>query len=157
VSIPKPNGESLPKPTVRDFQHLLSFRVSLRRFQNWSEKQARDAGLTQVQHQLLVAVKGHPGPEPPTVGDLAGYLLLRHHSAVELVDRAETAGLASRSPAAHDARVVRVSLTRKGDRLVTSLTQAHLAGLRELAAGFNELEPGSGAAANNVAQFVAES
>ncbi len=79
--------------TRKDFEQLLAFRTSLRRFQRWSEDQARAAGLTHVQHQLLVAVRGHPGPEPPTVGDLAGYLLQRHHSTVELVDRNESAGL----------------------------------------------------------------
>src|SRR5215472_9947033 len=76
-----------------DFEKLLEFRVTLRRFQRWSEDQARAAGLTHVQHQLLVAIKGHHGDRPPTVGDLAGYLLLRPHSAGELLDRAEAAGL----------------------------------------------------------------
>jgi len=81
-----------PQLTREDFEHLLAFRTSLRRFQRWSEDQAKTAGLTHVQHQLLVAIKGHPDSEPPTVGDLADYLLLRHHSTVELVDRAEAAG-----------------------------------------------------------------
>jgi DNA-binding MarR family transcriptional regulator len=115
--------------------------VSLRRFQHWSENQARAAGLTHVQHQLLVAVKGHPGDVPPAVGDLAGYLLLRHHSAVELVDRAEAAGLVRRSADPQDARVVRVRLTPKGDRLVTTLTEAHLAELHHLAAALSDLAP----------------
>jgi DNA-binding MarR family transcriptional regulator len=115
--------------------------VSLRRFQHWSENQARAAGLTHVQHQLLVAVKGHPGDVPPAVGDLAGYLLLRHHSAVELVDRAEAAGLVRRSADPQDARVVRVRLTPKGDRLVTTLTEAHLAELHHLAAALGDLAP----------------
>jgi DNA-binding MarR family transcriptional regulator len=118
---------------------LLAFRVSLRRFQHWSEDQARAAGLTHVQHQLLVAVKGHAGDLPPAVGDIAGYLLLRHHSAVELVDRAEAAGLVRRIPDAQDARIVRVQLTAKGDRLLTTLTEAHLAQLHHLAASLNEL------------------
>ena len=129
----------LPAPAPGDFERLLAFRVSLRRFQHWSENQARAAGLTHVQHQLLVAVKGHPGADPPSVGDLAGYLLLRHHSAVELVDRAELAGLVRRSADPADARIVRVTLTRKGDRLVTRLTEAHLAELDSLAAALNEL------------------
>ena len=77
---------------------MLAFRVSLRRFQHWSEEQARAAGLTPAQHQLLVAVKGHHGAHAPAVGDLADYLLLRHHSTVELLDRAEAAGLVRRLP-----------------------------------------------------------
>lgn len=122
-----------------DFEHLLAFRTSLRRFQRWSEDQARAAGLTHVQHQLLVAVKGHPGTEPPTVGDLASYLLQRHHSTVELVDRAVAAGLVRRIPDDHDARVVRVRLTAKGERILSELTPAHLVELHSLAKILDEL------------------
>lgn len=132
-------GAGLPQPTPQDFGHLLAFRVSLRRFQHWSEGQARAAGLTPAQHQLLVAIKGHPGALPPAVGDLADYLLLRHHSTVELLDRAETAGLVRRLPDAEDARVVRVLLTARGDRLVTELTRSHLIELDKLAAVLDEL------------------
>ena len=118
---------------------MLAFRTSLRRFQRWSEDEARAAGLTAVEHQLLVAIKGHPGTGAPTVGDLAGYLLLRPHSAVELVDRAEAAGLVRRVPDAADARVVRVELTNRGDQPVTRLTQKHLAELHKLAAVLGQL------------------
>jgi MarR family protein len=82
--------------TRYDFERLLEFRVTLRRFECWSEDQAYAAGLTPVQHQLLVAIKGHPADKPPAVRDLAGYLLLRPHSTVELIGRAETAGLVRR-------------------------------------------------------------
>ncbi|MGI8445742.1 MAG: MarR family winged helix-turn-helix transcriptional regulator, partial [Streptosporangiaceae bacterium] len=118
--------------------------MRLRRFQHWSESQARQAGVTHVQHQLLVAIKGHPGDLPPSVGDIADYLLLRHHSAVELIDRAEAAGLVLRRIDPGDARVVRVELTGRGDRLVTDLTQAHLAQLQDLASTLNELVGGAG-------------
>jgi DNA-binding MarR family transcriptional regulator len=118
---------------------VLAFRTSLRRFQRWSEDEARAAGLTHVQHQLLMAIKGHPGTSAPTVGDLANYLLLRPHSAVELVDRAEAAGLVRRVPDAADARAVRVELTSRGDVLVTRLTQKHLAELHNLAAVLGQL------------------
>ena len=129
----------------KDFEHLLSFRSSLRRFQRWSEDQARDAGLTHVQHQLLVAVKGHPGHEPPTVRDIAGYLLLRHHSTVELVDRAEAAGLVRRVPDPRDGRLVRIQLTAKGERILNKLTPAHLVELHSLAAVLDELVAGASA------------
>jgi DNA-binding MarR family transcriptional regulator len=122
-----------------DFEHLLAFRASLRRFQRWSEDQAKAAGLTHVQHQLLVAIKGHPGTEPPTVGELADYLLLRHHSTVELVDRAEAAGLVRRVNDARDGRVARVRLTSKGDRILMQLTPSHLIELHSLAAILDEL------------------
>ena len=124
--------------TRQDFERLLEFRVSLRRFQRWSEDQAQAAGLTHVQHQLLVAIKGHPGEKPPTVGDLAGYLLLRPHSTVELVDRAEAAGLVQRAPDGDDGRVVRVRLTGDGDLILHRLTRAHLERVHELAAVLDE-------------------
>ena len=124
--------------TQQDFERLLAFRVTLRRFQRWSEDQARAAGLTHVQHQLLVAIKGHRGGGPPTVGDLAGYLLLRPHSTVELVDRAEAAGLVERTPDAEDRRVVRVRLTGTGEEILQQLTRSHLDRLHELAAVLDE-------------------
>lgn len=129
--------------TREDFEHLLAFRTSLRRFQRWSEDQARAAGLTHVQHQLLVAVKGHPGPQPPTVGELADYLLQRHHSTVELVDRAEAADLVRRVADGRDARVVRVRLTAKGDRILSELTPAHLVELHSLASILDQLVAGA--------------
>lgn len=123
----------------QDFERLLEFRVALRRFQCWSEDQAQAVGLTHVQHQLLVAIKGHAQGKPPSVGDLAGHLLLRPHSTVQLVDRAETAGLAERVPDTDDGRVVRVRLTSAGDCAVQQLTPAHLDRLHELAAVLDEL------------------
>jgi DNA-binding MarR family transcriptional regulator len=124
--------------TQQDFERLLEFRVTLRRFQRWSEDQAKAAGLTHVQHQLLVAIKGHPGGMPPTIGDLAGYLLLRPHSAVELVDRAAAAGLVERTPDREDGRVVRVRLTADGEEILQRLTRAHLDRLHELATVLDE-------------------
>ena len=129
----------MPRPTRRDFERLLEFRVALRRFQRWSEDQAQAEGITHVQHQLLVAVKGHPGDLPPTIGELAGYLLLRPHSTVELVDRAAAAGLVERARDPHDGRVVRVGLTEAGDRILQELTPAHLARLNELAVVLDDL------------------
>lgn len=136
---PQRRERDLPQPGREEFERLLAFRVSLRRFQHWSEDQAAAVGLTHVQHQLLVAIKGHPGDTPPSIVELSGYLMLRHHSAVELVNRAEAAGFVRRSPDPDDAMVVRVDLTRKGDRLVTELTEAHLDELRKLAGTLNEL------------------
>ena len=125
--------------TQQDFERLLEFRVALRGFERWSRHQADAAGLTHVQHQLLVAIKGHRGDKPPAVGDLAGYLLLRPHSTVELVGRAEAAGLVERIPDGDDGRVVRVRLTTAGDRVLRQLTRAHLDRLHELAKVLDEL------------------
>ena len=129
----------MPRLTRQDFERLLEFRVTLRRFQRWSEDQAQAGGLTHVQHQLLVAIKGHHGKLPPTMGDLAGYLLLRPHSTVELIDRAQDAGLVARTPDGDDGRVVRVRLTSEGERILQKLTQAHLDRLHELATVLDEL------------------
>jgi len=135
----------MPRLTRQDFERLLEFRVTLRRFQRWSEDQAQAEGLTHVQHQLLVAIKGHRGTAPPTVGDLAGYLLLRPHSTVELVDRAVAAGLVERTPDGDDGRVVRVRLTGEGDRVLHKLTRAHLDRLHELARVLDDLVTRHGA------------
>jgi DNA-binding MarR family transcriptional regulator len=135
-------GGAVPRLDRDDFEHLLAFRTSLRRFQHWSEEQAQAAGLTHVQHQLLVAVKGHPGHRPPAVGELADYLLLRHHSAVELVDRAATAGLVRRASDPSDGRVVRVELTPLGEQRLAELTPAHLDELHRLAEVLNQLTTG---------------
>src|SRR5437773_7953550 len=98
-------GRQMHQLTREDYENLLASRTSLRRFQHWSQTQARTAGLTPVQHQLLLAVKGHRGEHGPAIGDLASYLLLRHHSTVELVDRAEAAGLVERWGDNDDGRI----------------------------------------------------
>jgi DNA-binding MarR family transcriptional regulator len=128
----------MTEPGLGDDQYveLLEFRTALRRFLHWSEQQAREAGLTAQQHQLLLAIRGHTvGDEltAPTVGEVADSLLLRHHSTVELVDRAEQAALVRRSVDPADRRVVRVSLTAKGQRVLDRLSAAHLDELKRLA------------------------
>jgi len=109
-----------------DYRRLLDVRDGLRRFLRWSERQAAAAGLTAAQHQLLLAIRGDPGPDAPTIGDVAGHLLLRHHSAVGLVDRTVGAGLVERLPDSDDHRVVRLRLTPAGGRRLASLAALHL-------------------------------
>src|SRR5215467_13071850 len=135
-------GKGVHELTGDDFENLLAFRTGLRRFLHWSQTQARAVGLTPAQHQLLVAIKGHPGPQGPTIGDLAGYLLLRHHSAVELVDRAAAAGLVERRSDAEDRRVTRVGLTADGEARLNKLATAHLDELRNLAPVLDQLVAG---------------
>ncbi len=132
-------GEGVPEMSAGDFQNLLAFRTSLRRFMHWSQTQARAVGLTPAQHQLLVAIKGHPGPQDPTISELAEYLLLRHHSVVELVDRAANAGLVARSRDAEDGRLTRVMLTPNGEVRLRRLGPAHLDELRNLAPVLDQL------------------
>ena len=59
------------------------------------------------------------------IRDLADQMLLRHHGAVQLVDRLCKAGLARRTRSAEDRRGVLVALTAKGTRLLDRLARAH--------------------------------
>src|SRR6202140_3222465 len=79
-----------------DYKALAQFRFQLRKFLSFSEAAAHQAGLTPQQHQALLAIKGFSGAEPVSVGDLAEFLLVRHHTAVELVDRIARVGLLKR-------------------------------------------------------------
>src|SRR5437763_17117781 len=108
-----------------DYQRLLAYRTSLRRFLHWSEQQALAAGITPGQHQLLLAIRGHPGGRP-TIGDVADHLLLRNNSVVGLVDRAVLAGLVERQFDSEDHRVVRLRLTKSGARRLAALVTVHV-------------------------------
>jgi DNA-binding MarR family transcriptional regulator len=116
-----------------DYEDLLDLRTGLRRYLRWSEQQAEGAGLTPAQHQLLLVIRGHPDRRGPTVGEVADYLLLRHHSAVGLVDRADAAGLVKRARDPQDHRVVRLQLTAAGSKRLESLSEAHREELERLA------------------------
>jgi DNA-binding MarR family transcriptional regulator len=104
----------------------------------WSDEQARVAGLTPAQHQLLLAVRGLPGTPGPTIGDVADALLLRHNSAVELAQRAEMAGFLTRLQDPDDGRVVRLTLSRRGRAALERLSTLHLEEIERLA---NPLHP----------------
>lgn len=108
------------------YSRLLTFRTRLRRFERWSADQAQAAGLTPAQHQLLLAIRGHSDSRGPTVGDIAEYLLLRHHSAGELIQRAEAAGLVTRVRDSMDQRVIRLQLTETAAECLQALTELHL-------------------------------
>jgi DNA-binding MarR family transcriptional regulator len=112
--------------TDADYRRLLEFRTGLRRFLHWSEEQAQGAGVSASQHQLLLAIRGHSDARGPTIGDVAEYLLLRHHSAVGLVDRAEDTGLVRRRQDRDDHRVVRLHLTARGAETLHQLTAVTL-------------------------------
>ena len=116
-----------------DYANLLAFRAALRRFERWSEAQARQVGLTPAQHQLLLAVKGHPDVRGPTIREVAEYLGVRHHSAVGLVDRAVEGDLVARARDVEDARLVRLRLTLLGEQRIGQLSELHLAELARLA------------------------
>jgi DNA-binding MarR family transcriptional regulator len=115
-----------------DFEHLLELRTGLRRFIRWSDQQAQAAGLTPAKHQLLLAIKGHPEPSGPTIGEVADYLVLRHHSAVGLIDRAVEDGLVGRNKD-RSKGVVRVTLTQAGNDKLDALAETHLEEIAHLA------------------------
>jgi DNA-binding MarR family transcriptional regulator len=125
------------------YAQLLGLRTELRRFLRWSERQAAAEGLTGAQHQLLLAIRGHADPRGPTISDVAGHLLLRQNSAVELVDRADAAGLVTRRRDDADHRVVRLSLTGDGAARLERLSAAHLRELEQLQLLRPTLAPGS--------------
>lgn len=119
--------------TNDDYERLLEFRTGLRTFLAWSKRQAAKAGLPPSQHQLLLAVRGHSDHQRgPTIGDVAGYLLVKPHSAAELVSRAQRGGLIKRTQDPDDGRVVRLSLTRLGEQKLESITAATLRELERL-------------------------
>lgn len=118
--------------TDADYRALAEFRRTLRAFLHFSEEAAREAGITPAQYQLLVMIRGAPAGTVPTIGDIADALRLRHHSAVELVDRAESGGLVRRHPDPADGRRQRLELTPAGTEKLDELATAHLDELRRL-------------------------
>jgi DNA-binding MarR family transcriptional regulator len=120
-------------PSDEDYRRLLELRTGLRRFLHRSERHARASGVTPAQHQLLLAIRGHPDDRGPTVGEVADYLLLRHHSAVGLVDRAEAGGLVAREQDRDNLSVVRLRLTARGAAILAALSEQHLEELAQLA------------------------
>jgi len=124
--------------TDADFATLSNFRYALRRFLAFSADAAQAAGLTPQQHQALLAIRG-AGGDALLVGALAERLMLRPHSATELVDRMEKLHLVSRAPGEEDRRQVTVRLTPKGQQLLNGLSEAHRAELRRLRPLLGEL------------------
>jgi DNA-binding MarR family transcriptional regulator len=120
------------RPTQQDYEELLGFRTALRQFLRWSEDQARAVGLTPAQHQLLLAIKGHPGEAAPTIGELADYLVSKHHIVVELSDRAVDAGLVERRRDEADHRIVHLMLTPLGEERIEELSVLALEELRKM-------------------------
>ena len=124
-----------------EYRVLARFRAALRVFLRFSEEAARDAGVTPTQHQLLLAIRG--STVAPTISELAASLQLRHHSTVELIDRAVDAGLVERETDSDDRRRQRLTLTARGEAVLESLSAIHREELRrfreEMAAVLREL------------------
>jgi len=119
--------------TDAQYRTLLAFRVAVRKFMLWSDREAGDAGLTSQQHQLLLVLRAHSGEDGVSVTDVAAALGIRHHSAVGLVRRAEAMRLVERQRDPRDRRVVRLRLTGEAGMLLARLSRGHLAELQHAA------------------------
>jgi DNA-binding MarR family transcriptional regulator len=111
--------------TEADYQTLSEFRYLIRCFLEFSQNAAKRVGLQPRHLQALLAIKGFPTGDPVTVGNLAERLRIRHHSAVELVDRLVEAGLVARQPDSSDHRRVILGLTERADAHLAELSAVH--------------------------------
>lgn len=126
---PMAAGKKLSKT---QYENLAAFRYALRQFFRFSDDAAQRAGITPQQHQALLAIKGFPGRDIVTVGELAERLQLRHHTAVELLDRLVDLKLVSREQSTTDRRHVHVQLTARGGQILNKLSSAHEEQLRRI-------------------------
>jgi len=118
------SGRSMSKA---EFEALARFRYQLRRFLRFSEEVTRRQGVTPLQYQLMLQIKGFPGREWATVVELAERLQAKHHGVVALISRCEKAGLVVRNISRTDMRRVEVQLTRKGEHCLERLARLHRA------------------------------
>jgi len=114
------------------YETLAAFRYALRRFIHFSETAAAAAGITPQHHQALLAIKGFPGRDCVTVGELAERLQLRHHSVVGLVDRLVVEKFVVRSPSAEDRRRVLIRLTPRGEKTLEKISAMHREQLKRI-------------------------
>ena len=127
------------KMTKDDYVRLARFRYAIRRFLEFSKKNASSRGLTSQQHQALLSIKSFPDRDAVTVGELAHHLCIRQNSAVELVDRLEALGLVKRETSTVDRRRVLLSLTDSSEAILESLSAANLQEIQRLAPSFAAL------------------
>lgn len=120
------------KLATRDYARLAAFRHALRRFLRFSEEAAAAAGLTGQHYQAMLVVRGWPEDARVTINDLAQQLLIRHNSAVELVDRLVDEDLLQRQVSARDRRKVELSLTARGEDVLAKLAAMHRKELRRI-------------------------
>ncbi|KAF0164811.1 MAG: MarR family transcriptional regulator [Rhodocyclaceae bacterium] len=128
----------MAKPALnkKEFEALSQFRYQLRRFLRFSEEVTRQHGITPLQYLLLLHIKGFPGRDWATVGELAERLQAQHHGVVALISRCEIRGWVTREQGKTDRREVEVHLTAKGERMVAQMAQLHRDELLSLEGGF---------------------
>ena len=116
---------------LSDYRALGEFRSAIRQFLAFSEQGAKEHGLTSQQHQALLAIKAHPGPHPISIGELADSLIIKNHSAVELVARLVERDLVARRDSDADRRRVVLTLQPRGAEILESISRRNLARLHE--------------------------
>lgn len=124
--------------TETDYVALADFRATLRQFLAFSEREAKQAGLTPQQHQALLAIKGAEAGKM-TIGLLAERLILQPHSTSGLVKRLEELNLIYRIDCAEDQRKMALGLTEQAEKLLSVLSSAHLDELRRVGPLLSEL------------------
>lgn len=107
----------------QDYVALANLRKSIRRFLRFAEEGARAEGITPQQHQVMLSIKGQPNRDWASIGEVADFLQLRHHTVVGLVDRCVGAGLVQRHQSADDRRKVEISLTSRGEAILARLVK----------------------------------
>jgi DNA-binding MarR family transcriptional regulator len=117
---------------TRDYTRLAEFRHALRKFLRFSELAAARVGLTSQHYQAMLVVRGCPDDKRVTINDLAQQLLIKHNSAVELVDRLAHEGLVVREPSSADRRKVELRLTSRGRTVLAKLARMHRAELQRI-------------------------
>lgn len=105
---------------------LAEFRFQLRRFLSFSETEAERFGIAAQQYQLMQVIGAMPPGEAASISVIAERMILRHNSTVELVDRAERAGLVRRTTDERDLRRSLVVLTPHGEAVLQRLIASHL-------------------------------
>ena len=128
---------STRKMSKTDFETLAQFRYALRRFLRFSEEVTRKSGVTPLQYQLMLQIKGFPGRDWANVDELAERLQAKHHGVVALISRCEEAGLVRRNASRGDKRRVEVQLTKKGDECLEQLGRLHRDELQSVKGGFS--------------------
>lgn len=118
-------SDLIQTPALDEIRNLAWFRYNLRKFLRFSEKAARQCGVTPQQHQLMLGVAGYTGRGTASVSELAEFLQERHNSVVGLVERAAQRGLVRKEHDAQDRRYVLVSLTPEGEQILARLTELH--------------------------------
>jgi DNA-binding MarR family transcriptional regulator len=111
--------------TPEDYRNLAEFRRQIRQFASFSETVARRHGIEPRQHQLLLTLKGLPENVRPTIGEIAARLFIKHHSAVELVNRLVETGFVVRYRGGEDRREVLIGVTPAGAALLKKLSLMH--------------------------------